>query len=76
MQEYVIIKKGSSIHHCINIPEDFIDKDLEIKIRPFVKIGKISEKLDDLFKKYPDVAPFRKIHNPQLWQRNRRDEWT
>jgi hypothetical protein len=75
MREYVVIKKGSNIHHCINLPDDLMDLDLEIKIRPLIKVGKISEKLENLYSKYPDTKPFGKINNPQQWQRDIRDEW-
>jgi len=76
MQEYVVIKKGSSIHHCINLPDDFINKDLEIKIRPLVKTGQVVDKIRYLYTKYPDISPFSKISDPQQWQRKIRDEWT
>ena len=33
MQEYTVIKKGQSIQPCINIPDEFKDMELEIKIR-------------------------------------------
>jgi len=75
MQEYVVIKKGSSIRHCINVPDDFMDMDLEIKIRPLVKTGKIGKKLEALYNKYPDIAPFGKLGDSKQWQRNIRDEW-
>lgn len=74
MREYVVIKKGSSIHHCINIPDDLMDLDLEIKIRPLIKVGKISEKLETLYSKYPDTKPFGKNNKPQQWQRDIRAE--
>jgi hypothetical protein len=75
MQEYIVIKKGASIHHCISLPDDFMDVELEIKIRPLIKMGKISEKLKRLYNKYPDVSPFKNIENPTKWQRELRDEW-
>ena len=37
MQEYTVIKKGQSIQPCINIPDEFKDMELEIKIRPLLK---------------------------------------
>ncbi len=73
MQEYVVIKKGTSIHHCINLPEDFMDMDLEIKIRPLTKSSKISQKLERLYDKYSGVNPFRNVEDPKQWQRNIRD---
>ena len=62
MQEYTVIKKGSSIHHCI-------------KIRPLKDAGKISIKLKSLFKKYPGIKPFVDIKDPKKWQQELRDEW-
>jgi hypothetical protein len=75
MQEYTVIKKGSSIHQCIKIPSDFLDKDLEIKIRPLKEASKISQKLVSLFKEYQNIKPFEEIDNPKHWQRESRDEW-
>jgi len=75
MQEYTVIKKRSSIHHCIKIPADFLCKDLEIKIRPLKDAGKISIKLESLFKKYPGVKPFVDIKDPKKWQQELRNEW-
>jgi hypothetical protein len=75
MQEYVVIKKGASIRDCINVPDDFIDLDLEIKIRPLAKTSKISEKLEAVYKKFSDVAPFKNLEDPNQWQRKIRDEW-
>ena len=31
MQEYTVIKKGSSIHKCIKVPADLMDKDTRNK---------------------------------------------
>lgn len=75
MQEYTVIKKGASIHHCINIPEDFMDLDLEIKIKPLDKSKKIIKNIEMLYEKYPQVSPFDKIEDPRQWQREIRDEW-
>ncbi len=75
MQEYIVIKKGSSIDHCIKIPADFLNKDLEIKIRPLKEMGKISKRLESLYKKHPGIKPFEGITDPVRWQREMRDEW-
>lgn len=75
MQEYTVIKKGLSIHQCIKIPADFLHKDLEIRIRPLKGAGKISLKLESLFKKYPDIKAFVDIKDPKKWQQGLRDEW-
>jgi hypothetical protein len=75
MQEYSVIKKGSSINHCIKIPADFLNKDLEIKIRVLKDTGKINKKLENLYKKYLGVKPFEEITDPIKWQQEMRDEW-
>jgi len=75
MQEYIVIKKGSSIDHCIKIPADFLNKDLEIKIRPLKEMGNISKRLESLHKKYQGVKPFEGIADPVKWQQEMRDEW-
>ena len=74
MQQYIVIKKGSSIDHCIKLPADFLNKDLEIKIRPLKETAKISKRLESLREKYPGVKPFEGI-DPVRWQREMRDEW-
>ena len=76
MREYVVIKKGSSIQHCIKLPDDFVDIDLEIKISPVVKAGKISQKIESLYEKYRGISPFNEISNPKQWQSDLRNEWT
>lgn len=75
MQEYIVIKKGSSINRCIKIPADFLNKDLEIKIRPLKGIGKLSKRLESLYEKYPEVKPFEGVADPVRWQQEMRDEW-
>ena len=75
MQEYTVIKKGSSIHKCIKVPADLMDKDLEIRIRPLKESGKISQKLKSIFNEHPNSKPFQEIADPQHWQRGIRDEW-
>ncbi len=75
MQEYTVIKKGSSIHKCIKVPADLMDKDLEIRIRPLKEVRKMSRKLISLFEEYPNIKPFQEIKDPQNWQRKMRDEW-
>ena len=74
MTEYVVFKKGDSIRHCISIPEEFMDMELEIKIRPMAKAGNISQKIEALFRKYPKINPFKKT-DPQKWQQETRNEW-
>ncbi len=75
MQEYTVIKKGLSIQHCIEIPEEFTDLELEIRIRPLHPRGSLQSTLERLFKENEDVNPFEMIQNPLEWQREIRDEW-
>jgi hypothetical protein len=39
MEIYTIIRKGESIQHCLNIPNEFVDQELEITIKPIKKRG-------------------------------------
>jgi len=75
MQEYIVIKKGSSINKCIELPDEFLNMELEIKIRPLKFAGKISKRLERLYEKYPTVKPFEGIADPVSLQRKIRDEW-
>lgn len=75
MEEYIVIKKGASIRQCIDIPPDFMDIDLEIKIRPLKEMGKLAEKIEKIYAKYPDAKPFKDIEDPVIWQDRLRDEW-
>ena len=75
MQEYTVIKKGLSIKPCINIPDEFKDIDLEIKIRPLRSSGNIRRKLESLFKSNKDINPFETIQDIGKWQKELRDEW-
>lgn len=34
METYTVIKSGNSIKNCINIPLEYVNKELEIIIRP------------------------------------------
>ena len=58
MEEYTVIKKGQSIQPCINIPDEFKDIELEIKIRPLRSKGNIRSKLEQLFNMNKGVNPF------------------
>jgi len=75
MQEYTVIKKGQSIQPCINIPDEFKDIELEIKIRPLRSKGNVRSKLERLFNRNQDINPFEMIQNVRKWQRELRDEW-
>ena len=75
MQEYTVIKRGQSIQPCIKIPDEFLDMELEIKIRPLRPKEHVRSKLEKLLKDNEGVNPFKVIQNPQKWQSEIRDEW-
>jgi hypothetical protein len=75
MQEYTVIKKGKNIQPCINIPDEFKDMDLEIKIRPLRSKGNVRSKLEHLFNMNEDINPFEMIQDVRKWQQELRDEW-
>ena len=75
MEEYTVIKKGSTIQHCIQIPDEFLDKDLEIKIRPVIHKGHITEKLKQIYARFEGVNPFASMEDPADWEREIRSEW-
>ena len=75
MQEYTVIKKGISIQPCINIPDEFKDIDLEIKIRPLHSRGNVRKRLESLFKSNDAIKPFETIQDIGKWQQEIRDEW-
>lgn len=75
MEEYTVIKKGSTIQHCIQIPDEFLDKDLEIKIRPVAHKERITEKLQQIYARFEGVTPFAFMEDPAEWEREIRSEW-
>ena len=75
METYTVIKKGSSIRRCIQIPEEFLEQNLEITIKPYRPKMNISKQLERLFKKYQDVKPFESVKEPDEWQREVRRDW-
>ena len=75
MQEYTVIKKGQSIQPCINIPDEFKDMELEIKIRPLRSKGNARSKLEHLFNINEGINPFEMIQDVRKWQQELRDEW-
>ncbi len=74
MQEYTVIKKGQSIQPCINIPDEFKDMELEIRIRPLGSKGNVRSKLEHLFNMSDDINPFAMIQDVRKWQQGLRDE--
>ena len=75
MEKYTVIKKGSSIRPCIQIPEEFLDEKLEITIKPYRPKMNISRQLEQLFKKYQDINPFDSVEDPGEWQQRVRHDW-
>jgi hypothetical protein len=75
METYTVIKKGSSVQHCLNIPPEFINKDLEITIKPIRSGGKIREKIESILKKHENTKPFISISDPVKWQKETRSDW-
>jgi hypothetical protein len=75
METYTVIKKGSSVQHCLNIPPEFINKDLEITIKPIRSVGKIREKIESILKKNKNTKPFNSISDPVKWQKETRSDW-
>ena len=75
METYTIIKKGASIRHCVNIPAEFVDQELEITIRPLKKETDFKRKLALVVTKYNDARPFKDIVDPVQWQKEQRSDW-
>lgn len=75
MEKYTVIKKGSSIRPCIQIPEEFLDERLEITIKPYRPKRNISRQLEQLFKKYQGINPFDSVENADVWQQRERNGW-
>jgi hypothetical protein len=75
METYTIIKKGESIRHCLNIPAEFVDQELEITIKPIKREGEFKKKLALLFEKNKNVNPFESVIDPVKWEKEQRSEW-
>lgn len=75
MHEYTVIKKGQMIQPCIDIPDEFRDIDLEIKIRPLHPKRNVRSALESLFSINEGVKPFETIQDAAKWQDELRDEW-
>ncbi len=75
METYTVIKKGKSVQHCLKIPPEFINKDLEITIKPIRPRGKIREKIENILKKHENTKPFKSISDPVKWQKETRSDW-
>ena len=75
LETYTVIKKGSSVQHCLKIPPEFINEDLEITIKPIRSGGKIREKIESILEKHKNTKPFNSICNPIEWQKGTRSDW-
>jgi len=75
MDTYTIIKKGSNIKHCIPIPLEFNDMDLEITIKPVRKGSDCKKRIEKLLNKNKSINPFSKISDPMKWLREARSDW-
>lgn len=75
METYTIIKKGSNINHCIPIPPEFTEMDLEITIKPVRKGSECRKKIEALLKKNESINPFSKISDPVTWQKANGNDW-
>jgi hypothetical protein len=75
METYTIIKKGSNINHCLPIPLEFNDIDLEITIKPVRKGSGCRKKIEMLLKKNESINPFSEISDPVKWQKEIRSDW-
>ena len=75
METIKIIKNGKSIQRCIEIPDAYLDKDLEITIRPIPDKKNYRDHIKAIYLRYPDSKPFDEIADPCQWQREIRREW-
>lgn len=75
METYKIIKKGSNINHCLPIPQEFTDMDLEITIKPVRKGSDHKKRLELLLKDNKHIKPFKSISDPVKWQKEIRGDW-
>jgi hypothetical protein len=76
METYTVIRRGESIQHCISIPPEFVDQELEITIKPTIKKGGFKKKLALLFEKNKDIQPFKSIIDPVVWEKEQRSDWS
>jgi hypothetical protein len=75
METYTVIKKGETIQHCLKIPPEFLNKELEITIKPVRKYGDYLKKFELLFERNRNINPFDSISDPAQWQRGIRSDW-
>ncbi len=75
METIKIVKNGRSIQKCIEIPDAYLDKELEITIRPIPNLQSYRSSIEALFKRYPNTNPFNWITDVCQWERGIRSEW-
>jgi hypothetical protein len=75
MQTLIVRKTGKSIQKCIEIPDAYLDQELEITIRPLPAKKRYRDSINEVYLKYPDTKPFEEIADPCRWQREIRREW-
>jgi hypothetical protein len=75
METIRVVKNGKSIRNCIEIPDSYLEKELEITIRPIPEKKDYGRSITALFLKYPDARPFEEISDPGRWEREIRSEW-
>lgn len=75
MQTLRVKKTGKSIQNCIDIPDSYLDRELEITIRPLPAKKRYRDFIDTIYVKYPDSRPFKEIADPCQWEREIRREW-
>ena len=75
MQTLRVKKTGKSIQRCIEIPDAYLDKELEITIRPITAPKSYRDNIEAIYLRYPDSKPFQEIVDPSRWEREIRREW-
>lgn len=75
MRALKVKKNGKSIQKCIEIPDAYLDQELEITIRPIPAKKRYRDRINSIYLKYPDIKPFKEIADPCQWQRGVRREW-
>lgn len=68
------IFKPQTQNHTIKIPEDYLNREIEIFIFPIGSVKPQSNHRDRLIKKTSAILSDRKI-DPLLWQEEIRSEW-
>lgn len=76
METYTVITHGKNIKNCINIPLEYVNKELEIVIRPVSAGGSnLRKKIELILEKDKDIQSFKSISDPALWPREQRRDW-